>query len=503
MPPLAALADIRASLGGLLPEALLTAGLVGAVLLSLPRHPAAARAVPVLTVLTLLAAALALAVQPDAAAFFQQMLVTDAPARTGGILVALAGLLVSGFGFRVSGTPNASQLATRNSTLVLAMVLGAILLTRAVHGIVLVLAVELLSIPSYALVLTRRDDPRAARAALNYLLLGAVATGALLYGLSLLYGLTGSLHFATDPFWLHLSQAPTAPVVLALGLVLAGLLFKLGAAPLHFWAPDAYQAAPLPVALLLSTAPKMAAAVALWRLHEAATGGLPALAAGAFGLLFTAAALLSLLVGTLGALTQPNIRRLLACSSIAQAGFVLLAIRGASATSVGPVLLYITFLLLANGCVFAGVAFFEQRVSPDESSKTSHPAPGSSKALFSGLGRRFPLPAVALTIGLVALTGLPPTVGFSAKLLAFTALWQADASPLGRALLGVGLAATVGSLFFYLRLPYWLFLKEEAEGREASEKRPSRAIAGLAAGLAGLTVLAFLRAEWVMALLMR
>ncbi len=507
--PLAALADIRASLGGLLPEAVLTAGLVAVLLLSLGRQKIATQLASWLTAATLLAAVFALAAQPNAAPFFQQMLVTDAPARAGGVLAALAGLLVLSFEFRVSSSAVVhAKLKTQNSKLLLlTLVLGAFLLARTVHGIVLMLAIELISIPSYALVLTRRENPAAARAALNYLLLGAVATGALLYGLSLFYGLAGSLDFASVAFWQHLEQAPTAPVVLAVGLVLVGLLFKLGAAPLHFWAPDAYQAAPLPVALLLSTAPKMAAAVALWRFHEAAMGLLPAPAAHAVGLLFTGAAVLSLVVGTLGALSQPNVRRLLAFSSIAQAGFLLLAIRGAGAAGAGPVLLYAIFLLLANGAVFVGVSSFEFRVS---SSPENLKLETQNSKLYYGLGRRYPVPAVALTIGLVALTGLPPTVGFSAKLLAFVALWQADTSVLGRVLLGAGVAATVASLFFYLRIPYWLFLKE-AQPVESGEldaetvvKLPPVTGPGLvvlAVGLAIALLVAFIKADWLLRLL--
>ena len=495
MPPLVALADIRASLGGVLPEALLTGGLAAALLLSLVRAAWAARLAPALAVAVLAAAAAALRVQPDRAAFFQQMLVTDAPARAGGLLVAGAGILfciLTALSPRPAGRARA---AGPQYALVLALVLGGFLLMRTVHGIVLVLAVELLSLPGYALVLTRRTDARAARAALNYVLLGAVSTGALLYGLSLLYGLTGTLHFASAEFWDHLGQAPAPAVGLALGLGLVGLLFKLGAAPLHFWAPDAYQAAPLPVALLLSTAPKIAAAIVLWRLHDAATLLLPAPLAHAVGVFFGAAALLSLAVGTLGALTQPDVRRLLAYSSIAQAGFLLLAIHGAGAAGAEPVLLYAAYLLFANGAVFAGIAGFEQYLSP-----AADPEAPPATPRYAGLGRRFPLAAVALTLGLVALTGLPPTVGFSAKLLAFTALWQTDASVLGRTLLGAGLAATVAGLFFYLRLPYWLFLRE-APATAAERPAPPSALALLAAVLAGLTVLAFLRADWLLAAL--
>lgn len=509
MDALAALSDIRAALGGLLPEAVLTGGLVAVLLLGQVRR--VARWVPWLTAAVLVGAAAALAAQPDRAAFFQQMLLTDGPARAGGVLAALAGLLSLALLPRTDHDADPKFLISHSAFLI-PLTLGAFLLARVVHGIGLVLAVELISIPSYALVLVRagggekgrRDDKAAARAALNYVLLGAVATGALLYGLSLLYGLTGSLHFATEAFWRHLAEAPMAPVLLALGLVLAGLLFKLGAAPLHFWAPDAYQAAPLPVALLLSTAPKLATVVVLWRFHEAATALLPAAAAGAVGNLFTGAALLSLVVGTLGGLGQTDVRRLLAYSSIAQAGFLLLAIRAGGAAGPAPVLLYAGFLLLANGATFAAISFFENRKQQYATvgAGLAPGAPGRAES-YSGLGRRFPLPAVALTLGMVALTGLPPTVGFPAKLLAFTALWQADASVLGRALLGAGLAATVASLFFYLRVPYWLWLRPPTDVAATSGNVSGRRAALLAAVLAALTVAAFVKSEWLLAMLDR
>ena len=515
---LVALADIRGALGGLLPEAVLTAGLVGVVALTTVRHRHASAAAFAVAVSALLGAFGAVVSQANAAAFFQQMLVIDAPARSGAALALLAAAVaacalhltaggvaggVSGASAghvnehvneRVSGhvSGHVSGRATAQ-LLVLALALGAVLLTRTVHGMVLVLAVELLSLPSYALVLHHRTGP-AARAALNYLLLGAVATGALLYGLSILYGLTGTLHFASGAFWGPLGAAPTAPMLLGLGLVLVGLLFKLGAVPAHFWAPDAYQTAPLPVALLLSTTPKIAAAVVLWRLHQGAVGALPPDGAAAVGQLFAAAAVLSLVVGTLGGLTQPNVRRLLAYSSIAQAGFLLLAIRASGGA--GPVLLYAAFLAVANGAVFLSLARFEgaaQGAAP-------------TAAQYAGLGRRYPLAAVALTIGLIGLTGLPPTVGFSAKLVAFVALWQADASWLGRVLLGVGVGATAASLFFYLRVPYWLLLKDPVAAAEppvAADSGAARLLTALGVGLAVLLVGTFVEADWLLALLLR
>ncbi len=487
---LTAFADIRASLGGLLPEAVLLTGLVLVILIGLVRR-LPRLLLPITAALTLVGAGWALWSQPTAAPFFQRMLLTDAPARSGGLLVLLSGLLaVAAFELMPpSGGPGANKRAPQHFTFLLTMMLGGLLLVRTVHGIGLVLAIELLSLPSYALVLTRRHDPPAARAALNYVLLGAIATGAMLYGLSVLYGLTGSLHFADPEFWARLTVAPTAPLVVAVALFLAGLLFKLGAAPLHFWVPDAYAAAPLPVALLLSTAPKVAAAVALWRFQAEAVSHLSAAQANAVALLLTGAALLSLAVGTLGALSQPNVRRLLGFSSIAQAGFLLLSIRATGAGGgAGPVLLYAAFLVLANGATFLAIGGFEQLAVDGLRPEAS---------AYAGLGRRFPLLGTALTVGMVALTGLPPTVGFSAKLVAFTTLWQADASVAGRVLLVAGLLLTVASLYFYLRVPYWLFLKEETPEAGATIGRPT-ALTWCAVGLTGLLVLAFVKADWVM-----
>ncbi len=514
----AVLTDLRAGAALLLPEALLTAGLVLILLVEISRRAALLRALPAITGLTLAAAALALWRQPDAAPFLQRMLLTDAPARTGGLLTLLGvglSLLVERFSLLVTPASNSEQPATsnqqqatknqkpktKNQKLLLALALGGVLLARSTHGIVLVLAVELLSLPSYALVFSRRDDPRAAEAALKYVLLGAVATGALLYGLSLLYGLGGSLHFADAALWQNLRLAPLPALVLAWTLVLAGLLFKLGAAPLHFWVPDAYDGAPVSVALLLSTAPKAATVVAIWRLAEGARLHLITPQAEALGLLLTGAALASLLIGTLGALGQQNVRRLLGYSSVAQAGFVLLAIRASGATGPGPVLLYAALLVLANGAVFSAVAWFEQLISK----RALAPVLPPTVAAYAGLGRRFPLPAVAITLGLVGLTGLPPTLGFTAKLLAFTGLYQADTAVAGRVLLGAGVLVTAVSLFYYLRLPYWLFLRTPVPAE--SDAQPSPTVSGplplLAALLALLLLLAFGQVDTLLTGLLR
>lgn len=492
------IADITVGAARLRPEAVLLTGLVGTLLLDLTRRPAASRVATGLTVAALVVAGGMLWVEvPATDPFFQRMLVADAASRTGGLLVVVGALLA--YALLKSGKQSSPDLfRIPHSTFLLTLTLGGLLLARSVHGIGLVLAVELLSLPSYALVLTRRDDARAAEAALKYVLLGAVATGALLYGLSLLYGLAGSLHFADGAFWQNLRLAPTAPVVAAWGLVLAGLLFKLGAAPLHFWVPDAYDGAPLPVALLLSTAPKAATAVALWRLADGWRQHLTEPQAAALAALLAGAALLSLVVGTLGALTQGQVRRLLGYSSVAQAGFLLLTIHASAGSGVGVVLLYTATLVLANGATFLGVASFEARVAPTGEGDQL------LAAAYSGLGRRYPLPAVALTIGLVALTGLPPTVSFQAKLLAFTGLWNADATTLGRVLLAVGVLVTAASLYYYLRLPYYLFLKEPVAGSQEPEvgtSPPAGYGLGLAVGLAGLLLLFFIKADWLLALL--
>jgi NADH-quinone oxidoreductase subunit N len=286
-----------------------------------------------------------------------------------------------------------------------------------------------------------------AEGSLKYFLFGAVASAVMLYGLSLLYGFTGTLDFSSETFSAALQQQQT-PLVFAAGLmVLAGFLYKLAAAPVHPWAPDVYEGAPMPVVAFFSVVPKLAAVGALLKFVLV----LNAYGHSAFdwqGVL-AVVAIITLTVGNFSALWQKNPKRLMAYSSIAQSGFLLVGVVAFLPQGMQFMLFYATVYVIMNFLVFIYLQSFENIGL-------------ETIASYQGLGRQRVWPMVFLLVGMVALTGLPPTAGFTGKLFIFSALWEAYAlsgKPVLLWLLVMGLLNTVVSLFYYLRIPYFAFIK--------------------------------------------
>lgn len=329
-------------------------------------------------------------------------------------------------------------------TLSLFMLLGVAIMIGATHFLVVYLGLELMSLSLYALVALRRDNAVSTEAAMKYFVLGALASGFLLYGLSMIYGATGSLVIAQ----VHatIAQGALNPGVLVFGLVfiVAGLAFKLGAAPFHMWVPDVYQGAPTAVTLLIGTAPKLAAfAITLRLLVE----GLRPLAVDWQQMLLVLS-VLSLIVGNVVAIAQTNIKRMLAYSTIAQMGFMLLGLASGVMDAVGTNRLnaYSSSLFYVVSYVLTTIGSFSMIMLL---ARQGHEAEQLSD--FAGLSQRSPWFAWVMTLLMLSLAGIPPTVGFYAKLAVLQALVAT-----GDALyLGVAVAAVLLSLvgaFYYLRV---------------------------------------------------
>lgn len=367
-------------------------------------------------------------------------------------------------------------------SLVLGLLLGTYLLTMAVNLLMIYLGIELVSLSSYVLT-TFRKDRRGAEGGLKYALFGATSAALMLYGMSLLYGLTGSLDLTDPVFSRQLTQADPLVRTVILGLTLSGLLFKIAAVPFHFWNPDVYQAAPTPTVSFFSVAPKAAAFLVLLRvLLLLPNDWSPVLVTLAFA---------AIAVGNFAALAQRDAKRLLAYSSIAQTGFVLTALAAGSELGIQSVGFYLATYLFAS----MGAFLLIDVLHPGGAS----PGGTDDYALsgYAGQGKRHPVPAVLLTVVLISLVGLPPTVGFTAKLFVFSALWEAyqasgDASLVW--LLGFGLLNTVVSLFYYLKLPLLLFFREPVE-TQLPPHRVTTAQLTLAGVLAGAVVVLFLKAD--------
>jgi len=279
---------------------------------------------------------------------------------------------------------------------------GAMVLAASADIVDLWVGLELLSVSSYVLAAFLRDDPRSHEAGLKYLLNGALASAVLVFGLSLLYGLTGQTGLAAIAVALPgaLATAYAGVVWLALGLVLAGLAFKIAAAPFHLWAPDAYEGAPTPVTAYLMVVAETAGFAAILRL---VSSGMEPLAAQ-WGLWLGVLAVVTMTVGNVTALWQKNVKRMLAYSSVAQVGYVLAGVAVATAAGVGSTLFYlVAYLFTTLGC-FAVVVALSAR------------GQGDLVADYAGLGRRAPILAAALTFFLASYVGIPATAGFMGKL---------------------------------------------------------------------------------------
>lgn len=338
-------------------------------------------------------------------------------------------------------------------TLVLAVVLGSHFLVMSNNLIMVFISLEMVSISSY--VLTGFAFTKVStEGSLKYFLFGSVASALMLYGFSLLYGLTNSLDFSSEEFIQQLLRN-SGPLFFIAGLMsLVGFLYKVAAAPLHPWSPDVYEAAPMPIVAFFSVVPKLAGVGILTKFI---------LALNLYGespydwqVVISAISILTITVGNFSALWQKNPKRLMAYSSIAQSGFLLVGVAAFLPQGIQFMLFYGSVYLVMNFLVFIYLQYFEEQGM-------------QTIASFSGTGKIFLWPSIFLLIGFVALTGLPPTAGFTAKLFVFTSLWEAYQVS-GKAILLwlfiFGLLNTVVSLFYYLRIPYYAFIK----GGESSRK---------------------------------
>ncbi|MGH9581211.1 MAG: NADH-quinone oxidoreductase subunit N, partial [Terriglobales bacterium] len=319
--------------------------------------------------------------------------------------------------------------------LVLLGAVGMQLMSSAIELVLIFIALEISSISTYILAGYRRRVASSAEASLKYFLLGSFATAFFLYGVALMFGATGSTYIPAITAALRVQQVP-ALVYAAVALMFVGLAFKVAAAPFHIWTPDVYEGAPAPVVALLSTAPKAAAFAVLLRLLFETH------APGWFWLVWISAAL-TMTLGNLGALLQSNIKRLLGYSSIAHAGYLLVAFAAAPEIAIRAALFYTAAYAAMNVGAFAVVSHLagagERYVTLDD---------------YAGLGRRSPLVAAALTIFLLSLIGIPVTGGFFAKFYVFAAALQNGLVWLTV----IGLVNSAIAAYYYLRVIVFIYM---------------------------------------------
>lgn len=328
--------------------------------------------------------------------------------------------------------------------------LGAHLLVMSSHLVMAFLALELISLPSYALA-AFGFQKKSMEAALKYFLFGSVASAIMLYGMSMLYGQTLTLDFTSTEFVQAIFSGQNYFLIMSVCFVLVGFLFKMSSAPVHPWAPDVYEASPTPVVAFFSVVPKLAGLGIL--IHFVQVLNMNGSSSIRWYVIISLIAMLTLIVGNFAALLQKNPKRMMAYSSIAQSGFLLIGAITLTEQGIVVMLYYATAFLLANYLVFWYIAYFERQAVVEIGD-------------YAGVGRTYPYASIMLLIGLVSLTGLPPTAGFMAKLFIFSSLWTSYENTQAIIYLMVffvGLLNTVVSLFFYLKIPYQAFLKAESQ----------------------------------------
>jgi NADH-quinone oxidoreductase subunit N len=319
-------------------------------------------------------------------------------------------------------------------------------MTMTTNWLMLYVSLEMVSICSYILVVFNKGKTNS-EAGIKYLLFGTTSSAVMLYGISLLYGMTGTLNFVGQEFAAFLGQNPSWIANIAIFMAIGGLLFKLSAVPFHAWTPDVYEATPTPIVAFLSIAPKVAVLLVLIRLFGSLSID--------FRMMTAIVILASITIGNLSALWQTNTKRMLGYSTIAHGGFMLVGLLATNTIGVQSAIFYITTYLFITLAAFLLIDFLALKTESYELES------------LRGLGQENIFLGLAAVIIMVALVGLPPTVGFTGKLLVFTALWEAYQTSHSNLLLIVllfGLLNTAISIFYYLKIPFYMIFKEPKIG---------------------------------------
>ena len=352
--------------------------------------------------------------------------------------------------------------------LILFGTVGMTLMSSAVELVLIFIALEISSISTYILAGYRRRAASSTESSIKYFLLGSFATAFFLYGVALMFGATGT----TDVLKIQQALATNAPSILAYlatALMIVGLGFKVASAPFHIWTPDVYEGAPAPIVALMSTGPKAAAFAVLLRVLFATSS------TNWFWLIWVSAAL-SMTLGNFGALIQGNVKRMLAYSSIAHAGYLLVAFAAANEIGISAAIFYTAAYAAMNVGAFAVISHFastgERYVAMED---------------YAGLGKRAPLLAFTLTIFLLSLIGIPATAGFLAKYYVFTAALSGTAVAHSTALIWLTIIGVVNSAvasYYYLRLIVLMYMREPVVEEAPAPASPSMQLALIAAAIA-------------------
>ena len=428
--------DLMAQLPLIFPELLLALGALVLLLVGVYSGERSYFTVTGLAIALILATGLVIIISPKVGIFGGNALILDGFSRYMKILMLVGALfaLIMSVGFA-----KAEKFAKFEfPVLVLLAALGMMLMISAGNMLTLYMGLELHSLALYVLAACNRDNVKSSEAGLKYFVLGALSSGMLLYGISLIYGFTGQIGFKEIAQVLN-GQAPQIGVIFGIVFVLAGLAFKISVVPFHMWTPDVYEGAPTPITAFFASAPKVAAMALIIRVIVSAflplSGEHGVMPAWQQILVFMSIA--SMVLGAFAAIGQSNIKRLMAYSSISHMGYALVGLAAGSAIGVQGVMLYMTVYV---AMIIGSFAFILGMRTRD----------GNVESIYdlAGLARTNPFMAIVMTIMLFSLASVPPMAGFFAKWAAFSAAVHEGLIPL----VVIGMIASVISAFYYLRV---------------------------------------------------
>lgn len=457
------------NVGTILPESLVVLTLMVVLVGDLIGGRNASRWIPYAAIAGLLASVVALAVQwdnPRSLALFESFNGDDLSIVFRGIIALSTAVTIT---MSVGYVERTGAALSEFIAMLLSATLGGMFLSGANELVTIFVALETLSISSYLMTGYMKRDSRSNEAALKYLLIGAASSAVLLYGFSLLYGLSGgetNLAAIAERMLAQNDGSISLASAIALVFAIAGIGFKISAAPFHQWTPDVYEGSPTPVVAFLSVGSKAAGFALAMRLLVTVF----AIEDSQWRLIFAALAILSMVLGNAVALAQTSMKRLLAYSSIGQAGFILIGLIAGTQAGYSSTMFYLLVYLFMNLGAFASVILFSLRTGTDQISE------------YSGLYQKDPLLTLVLSLCLLSLGGIPPLAGFFGKIYLFWAGWQAELYTL----VLLGLITSVVSIYYYIRVVKMMVVKEPHEMSESVKNYPE--VSWTASGMRPLQV---------------
>ncbi|AFD05752.1 NADH-quinone oxidoreductase subunit N [Solitalea canadensis] len=453
------IADVLGSWMYLLPEISLTIFFLTAIFGDLFFSKKIKNIVPIITLSGLAVALIEvidqfLLVHSEPVMLFSQMLRLDHTAIWYKLLILFSGIIVVLFSLRDFKLRNTEKGSSEYFSLVLVVTIGLNFMIMAQNLLMIYLSVEFVSVCSYVLAASLTGHKRSEESGMKYALFGAVGSAVMLYGMSLLYGFTGTLSLLDPAFYVGLSSMNFMVAAIALLLTIAGLFFKISAFPMHVWVPDVYEGAPTPITTFLSVGPKAAGIALLINFVLALnntgnnTGSVFLYSTEVF---MAIVAIVTMCIGNFSALWQNNVKRLMAYSAIGQSGFILMGIAAYSLTGQKAILYFLFVYAFANIGAFLVIGYFSNVFHSEELDD------------YKGMGMKYPVVAACMVVFMVSLTGLPPTAGFVGKFLILSSAVEAYTIG-GNVLLLImvifGVINTVVSLFYYLKIPLNLYLRK-------------------------------------------